>query len=316
MHKISDILNYLDTLSDIDFGKCYSGTRRALDSIRHRVINHPSIGFKKPNHQLEQLSRELDTKASDINTVIDNVRRRCWDMIQELEPEYLARGHSWYHEESRYENCEYIMSRTLEGSPQDHIEFEARIRRHISWQFPGLILRPGTQSWCDIMVAMDPLYVVETHDDLLADFRKRFTLQYQNRLRYYVIDEYNDQPLLNQLPPQQFGLIAAWNFLNYKPLAVLGSYLEAFRRLLRPGGSVIFTFNDCDHQHFTALSESGFMPYTPGRRVVDMSNELGFVVGHRYLGQSNVAWLELKKPGDLTSMRQSTTLATVVERSK
>jgi len=314
---ISHIRNYLDRLDAIDFAGAYSTTRQALDNIIFDVVQHPEIRFKKPNHLLQEHSRDMDSAASDIQRVLAGIRERCHQLIAEAEPDYYDRSTRWYHEESRFENAEYIVSRKMVCDAADLIEWESRIRRYISWQWPGMVIRPSDEPWADMMVAMEPLYLVDTMPDLFAPVRRKFTEQYQRRLRYYTIDEWNESELLGELPQGQFGLIAAWNFLNFKPIEVIEQYLEDFYAVLRPGGTVIFTFNDCDHEQGVRHCEpSVYMPYTPGTRIQNYAEHLGFAISQRYRGIGDVSWLELRKSGKLTTLKAASTMATLVDRSK
>lgn len=315
--RISDILNYLARLDEIDFVGAYGGTRQALDNILFDVTQHPVIRFKKPNHLLQEHSRAIDVTATTIQQVLDSIRTRCRDLIAEAEPEYYERSRRWYHEESRNENAEYIINRRLNSDSADLAKFESRIRRYITWQYPGMVIRPADEPWIDMMVAMEPLYVVDVMPDLFDPVGRKFTEQYQRRLRYYVVDEYGQRPVLGDLPQGQFGLITAWNFLNFKPLPVIEHYLAQFHAVLRPGGTVIFTFNDCDHEQGVRHCEPNiFMPYTPGHCIAELAKQVGFSIEQRYKGTGDVAWLELRKSGKLTTLRAASTAAQVLDRSK
>lgn len=316
-NRISHIRNYLNRLESIDFSQAYSTTRHALDNIIFDVVQHDTIRFKKPNHLLSEYSRRIDSTAAEIQHILHSIRARCLDLIAESEPEYYARSTKWYREESRYENAEYIISRRINCDPVDVVEFESRIRRYITWQYPGMVIRPSDETWADMMVAMEPLYLIDVMQDLFGPIRRRFTEQYQRRLCYYHIDEFGSEPVLGQLPQNQFGLIVVWNFLDFKPIEIIEHYLAQFHAVLRPGGVVIFTFNDCDQERGVRHCEPNiYMPYTPGTKITQFAESLGFAVQQRYQGVGDVAWLELHKSGKLDSMRAASSVAQVVARSK
>lgn len=315
--RISDVLNYLARLDEIDFVGAYGATRQALDNIMFDVTQHPVIRFKKPNHLLQEHSRAMDVTATSIQQVLDSVRMRCRDLIAGAEPAYYERSLHWYREESRSENAEYIISRRMNCDRADLDQFESRIRRYITWQYPGMVIRPADEPWADMMVAMEPLYMVDMMPDLFDPVRRKFTEQYQRRLRYYTIDEYGQEPVLQDLPQGQFGLITVWNFLNFKPLPVIEHYLSQFHAVLRPGGTVIFTFNDCDYEQGVRHCEPNiYMPYTPGTQIANYAKSLGFAIEQRYRGVGDVSWFELRKSGKLHTLRAASTVAQVLDRSK
>jgi predicted methyltransferase len=161
---------------------------------------------------------------------------------------------------------------------------------------------------------MDPLYVVDQHQDLLKPAVEKWTSDYQRRLRQYVINDYTCQRPLQELPDNQFGLIFAYNFLNYKPIEVIERYLQDFFAKLRPGGVAMFTFNNCDLPQGMGLAEKHFMCYTPGRRVQQIADKIGFENVYDQRGPNNISWFEIKKPGEIYSLRGGQTLAKIVRK--
>jgi hypothetical protein len=127
-----------------------------------------------------------------------------------------------------------------------------------------------------------------------------------------VINDYEHSDALSELPINQFGLIFAYNYFNYKPIKVLKWYLDSMWQQLRPGGVAVFTFNDCDFAQGVLLSEQNFMCYTPGTEVVSHASSIGFEILDRHRGQGDLAWLEIKKPGEIESIRGGQTLAKIV----
>jgi hypothetical protein len=109
-------------------------------------------------------------------------------------------------------------------------------------------------------------------------------------------------------------LIFAYNFLNYKPIEVIERYLQDFFAKLRPGGVAMFTFNNCDLPQGMGLAEKHFMCYTPGRRVQQIADKIGFENVYDQRGPNNISWFEIKKPGEIYSLRGGQTLAKIVRK--
>ncbi len=74
----------------------------------------------------------------------------------------------------------------------------------------------------------------------------------------------------------------------------------------------MFTYNDCDQGHGAALAEQNFMCYTPGRIIKSHVEGMGFEIMFEHHGQGDVTWLELKKPGEIQSIRGGQALAKIV----
>jgi predicted methyltransferase len=115
------------------------------------------------------------------------------------------------------------------------------------------------------------------------------------------------------LPDNQFGFCLVYNFFNYKPQEIINQYLTEIYQKLKPGGVVAFTFNDCDHSGAAALAERSFMCYTPGRVVLAHAQAAGFQVRQRYRMNNSTTWIELQRPGQLTSLKGGQSLAKVVD---
>jgi SAM-dependent methyltransferase len=177
-----------------------------------------------------------------------------------------------------------------------------------------MIIRPCASDFLENMVPLDPLYLVDTMQELLDPCVQQFTLDYQRRLRVYVVDDYKQPNPLEQLPNGQFGLIFAYNFLNYKPLSVIERYLREFAIKLRPGGHAVFTYNDCDRSQGVGLAEKNFMCYTPGAAVRQLVEQTGLLIEEHRLADYDLAWMDVRRPGEIKSYRGAQTLAKIMPK--
>jgi hypothetical protein len=127
-----------------------------------------------------------------------------------------------------------------------------------------------------------------------------------------VINDWADGPVLGKLPNNQFGAIFAYHYFNHKPMPIICKFLNEFYEKLRPGGSVIMTYNNCDLAHGVIRSEHVWMLYTPRRLIEQHAVSIGFELTEAYDGKGDVSWLEFRKPGDIASIRGGQTLAKVL----
>jgi hypothetical protein len=116
------------------------------------------------------------------------------------------------------------------------------------------------------------------------------------------------------LPDNQFGICVAFDFFNFKPFEIVKQYLIEIHEKLRPGGTLAMTFNDCDRAHCVALVEKNFCFYTPGTRVKATAKSIGYRQIFSWTDTGNLTWLELRKPGELESIRGGQTLAKIVNK--
>ena len=70
------------------------------------------------------------------------------------------------------------------------------------------------------------------------------------------------------------------------------------------------TYNDCDYWQAVNLVEQTFCAYTPGHMVQNIIRQIGYEFLHTITINPTNTWVELKKPGVLTSLRGGQLLAT------
>lgn len=205
-------------------------------------------------------------------------------------------------------------TQTMIYEPEAIEAYHARIKLYGSWKHPGLMIRPYRGDYLKSMLHCDPLYVADESHGLLEPIRDMFTTAYQRRLRYKVINEDNKPYLTDIVPNGQIGFILANEYLNWRPLEVIEDYLKEFLTLLKPGGVVMFTFNNGDVPGAVSNFEAGLYMYTPARLLRAMVEKLGYDVLYEYKHASNVFWFEIKKPGELESIRGGQTIGVIKDR--
>ena len=232
-----------------------------------------------------------------------------------MEPEIFANSYNLWDQEMRYESSNYILYRRLQIEAEDFGIMYGHVLNYTDWRVPGMIIRPGLEKWIEHLVPLDPLYVVDTNIELVDPAVEKFTEEYQRRLRKYVINDLRSTNIMDDLPDHQFGFVFAYNYFNYKPIEVIKRYLKEIFNKLRPGGVFMFTYNDCDWAHGVALAEKSFMCYTPGTVIQHEAMITGFEISYKHRGLGDINWFELKKPGEISSMRGGQSLAKIIVKS-
>ena len=238
---------------------------------------------------------------------------RVSKLIEDQIPVYLEKSFEIDLESAKDSN-EVIQQRQLQISAEDQNWFAHRLHVLSSWQTPALILRPTTL-WFNDLVSNDPLYIADKNLELLKPCQQGYHEVYRRRLREYVIDDTQDNFLTHKLPLQQFGLVFAWNYFEMRTVGVLAKYLAQVSQLLRPGGHFVFTYNNCDHEHGIRLIDNHSGTYVNLAQIKNMTDQHGLEVTNLRC-KSNVAWIELKRPGEIASLRGGQNLAKIVVKSK
>jgi hypothetical protein len=206
-----------------------------------------------------------------------------------------------------------ILSRRAHPSEETLKFYKSRLLTYTDWRFPGMIIHPGYEPFIKDMVANDPLYLLDVSRELLQPAIEPFPAIYQRRLRTYIIDELSES-FVGKVPDNQFGLCLVYNFLNFRPLEVVKTYILELYQKLRPGGTVIMTFNDCDRVPGVLLAEQGYACYTPGKLIIQHALSVGYEITLSWHDRGPSTWLEIRKPGALTSLRGGQTMAKIISK--
>jgi hypothetical protein len=320
--KLSDIVAYLNLLDSLDVANECSLATSKLNHITHVVTEHADQDQTVSNN-ITKVFDEITSGIARYSAEIETLKQDLRSKISQLESEYLANSLRVYQEEMIHVTEDYLqnpqtstyLGRRMRIDDADDLILRARLKNLTDWRVPGMIIHPGIENYIEDMIPLDPLYIVDHHWELMQPAVRKFTPEYQRRLREYVIDDWADGPILDKLPNNQFGAIFAYHYFNHKPMPIICKFLTEFYEKLRPGGSVLMTYNNCDLAHGVIRAEHVWMLYTPRRLIEQHAIELGFELTHAYDGRGDVSWLEFRKPGDIVSLRGGQTLAKVLAKT-
>lgn len=313
--KLSDIVSYRNKIREYDLDPHIVDAVRYFNDIEHYVSSH-YLQFANNSENLKQNLQSVITSINNFNHDLAELEQHLTGVIESKEPEYYAESTRRYELEMIHDTPEWILNRKLPITDDDRIRLQGRLKLYTDWRLPGMIIRPGNEKFIEDLVPLDPLYLVDHDQQLLDPAMNQFLPEYQRRLRPYVVKELPNEPILGKLPDNQFGFIFAYNFFNFKPMEVVQRWLNECYSKLRPGGVMIFTFNDCDFDTCIRSTEQYYQTFTPGREVKNAIFRAGFEINYEWMKGSEVSWLEVKKLGEITSLRGGQSLAKIVARPK
>ena len=320
--KLSELVAYRNHLSGFDVANIQYTARHKLEEIVYNVQNSVI--------QPRAFTQTLQEDQTRVITAFDHFSSTLVELISELDSMIETAEKTQYAESTRLYNeavarygrldeptnkkvNQQILDRRMPMTADVQQMISNRIKSYVDWKYPGLIIRPGVETFISDLVALDPLYLVDYSTELLQPALSTFPEEYQRRLRVYEQDPCSSN-VLNALPDNQFGMCLAFNFFEFTPLEVVEQYLRNIFNKLRPGGILAMTFNDCDRAHCVALVEKNFCFYTPGNRVKAIAKSIGYRQMFSWTDMGNLTWLELRKPGELESIRGGQTLAKIVNK--
>jgi hypothetical protein len=309
--KLSDTVARLNLLDSLDVASECDIAMAKLKHISYTVTEQCNQYIT--NQEITATYNHIQDNIAKFSAQVEGLKEELRSEIVQLEQEYLVSSLNVY-QDMQHDTPEYILNRRMRINDDDDIVLRTRLKNLTDWRIPGMILRPGLENYIEDMVPLDPLYVVDHDPELMRPAIGKFTPEYQRRLREYVIDDWAEGPILHKLPNNQFGTIFAYHYFNHKPMPTICKFLDEFYQKLRPGGSVIMTYNNCDLANGVIRAEHAWMLYTPRRLIERHAMSLGFELTTAYDGKGDVSWLEFRKPGDLVSLRGGQTLAKILAK--
>ena len=233
--------------------------------------------------------------------------------VSELEKGYFIDSYEMY--EDQHKLADVATNRDIRrlymyGNVTEIVK--SRIYHYVDWRYPALEIGPGDGLFTEEMSAGDPLYIVDVHQEFLDSTKKRFNEFYATRrLRSYLTHQ--SQYDLSMLPQEQMGFVLSWNVFNYFPLEAIKSYLKEIKKVVRPGGTVMFSYNNSDRWQGAEMVENAFMCHTPKYMLIPLVESLGFTVTASYDYDPTVSWVEIQKPGRLKTCKAHQSMGAVIQ---
>lgn len=276
-----------------DVQRSLSNADYDIDPVYQTHINK-AIDFYENLKTVSQGFRpEIAEVYNEINAHITRKTKEYFTASYELELQYGVPG-----------NRE---ARRLELKPDTRTTVLSKLYNYCDWRYPGLEIGPGDGEWTKELVTCDPLYLVDVFQEFLDSSLKQFGEVYQRRLRPYLINSGD----LSVLPQNQFGFVFSWNTFNYFSFETVKQYLNSVYSVLRPGGVFMFSYNDGDVPYCADFAEQYYMSYVPRSMLIPLAEMIGYEVIDNTLMQETVSWIELRKPGQLSTVKAHQALAQV-----
>ena len=283
--------------------------KQEIDSNQSRLAELA----KNIDNDLSTKILNIATQNENLYTYLDDVSNHVANLLIEIQTQIDQLASKLFSNNYELElTCNSIERvRDVRKIARDEI-FELaltqRINLHSNWQYPALEIGCRDGEWTKYLVASDPLYIADSFDEFLVSAVEQFPDIYQGRVRKYKIVE---NCKIKNLPINQFGLIFSYNFFNYLSLDTIKQYLLQSLEWLRPGGSIIFTYNNADLPAAAAYAETYFMTYVPKSILIPMAESVGFETVFSFDLDPAFSCIEFKKPGTLHSIKTGQTLGEI-----
>ncbi len=313
--KHSELISFKKSLELYDLRQSGDIVETQLKSLVQTINNQYNIkGSKTDKDVLENQYQIIKNGFAALKYVVDKIASDVDSIIEDKKHELITLSEQYYQSELKKSPTEIL---DLHSSQQFLMtdRFFSSISKYGSWKHATMIIHPGRESFVETMIDNDPLYIVDRNYELLEPTLAKFNPVYQRRIRKYVVDESIEGDILGQLPDGQFGLCVVYHYFNFIPFELVQRYIKEIYKKLKPGGVLIFTFNDCENERAVKLTEESERCYANGTVLAVESEKMGYEILYteeHYPGFGT--WIEIKKRGELTSIRGSQTLAKILPK--
>jgi len=275
---------------------------KRLDFLQNGIDSDLQVDIQNLIHQHTTNLNTLILDVDYLNSIINSVQNK----IDNLSTKFFSDN---YQVEIAYNDLNVIRRVRVMAKNE---EFESilvqRINYHSTWKFPALEIGCRDGEYTKYLVASDPLYITDYFQEFLDTASQQFTSLYQNRLRKYLVHDFYK---IDNLPNNQFNFIFSYNFFNYLSLDSIKQLMVQSFNWLRPGGSILFTYNNADLPTSAAYAESDFMTYVPKSMAVPMIESLGFRESFSADINPSFSILEFVKPGILKTNKAGQVLGEI-----
>jgi hypothetical protein len=282
--------------------------------LKHIQTNHPNVNYSS------KLDQFVDAYKGLINANTENVTMlRAW--LAELDDDIATAASNLVNSDKFVKfSCDQLTDApTFSNVFSEHLNdiVTTRIRGYCDWHYPGLQLCCRSKQWTDCMVTSDPLYLTAYYKDIVNQVVETYPEVYQRRLRVYPISV---SELSRHLPHEQFNFVLAWEVFNYASYDEIINILTQVAGLLRPGGTFMFSYNNCDLSESAHLVDIQAMTYSRKRDITQLCQDLGYEViqaedfktGHDLY--THVSWCEVRRPGRLSTAKSHQVLGQIIEK--
>lgn len=176
------------------------------------------------------------------------------------------------------------------------------ISSYSSWKYPSLEIGCGRGAMTHYMKSADPLYVTDVNKNSMTDMRNKFNQIYQKRIRTYLNNS-DSATRFDFLPQNQFKFILSWNVFNYYPEHEFRETMKSCWNLLRQGGEIMFSYNDCDFLPCVKKACNGDGSWLTEETVRSILTDIGYEIYSINHADGQIHWVEASKPGELTTVK-------------
>lgn len=310
MNKLYDLVNFrIELVKYLKSCQENNSVQQKFNQLNNFKFNNPSIKLPNLDIVLEEY-QDLISKEEKILELLKN-------SIVDIETNINEVGDNLdnFYKEKFTEDNTNILTSSLSDIEIESI-VESTITKFNSHLYPSLQINPKEKKWIDCMIGSDPLYLASHNYEKLINLIQDYPKLYQNRLRLYKILNIN----FSILPQNQFGFVLCWDTFYYLSHEKVEQYIQKIFKLLRPGGILMFNYNNSDLKECAEYVEYGNYAHMSFSLLKKIINKFDFeLINHYDLETKDnkyryLSWIEIKKPGELQTIKTSQAIAQILSK--
>lgn len=317
LKELRKYVRYNKLVQNMDFNLIRRSINEQLSSVQTDLaINDFDTAGLKTSISGKHL--EILKILEDIDSDLNRFKQGLKQTVKELAIPYYTKSEQIEKHSVELPRVEKLsrlkMSDLLYNEESKQLLINA-ITSHIHAKYAVCQIQPGYGEITTHIVAGTPMYIVETEDFPSVVNTDLFNPVMKRRINWYSMYEKGADPLY-KLPQGQIGCVVVIDYLNFKTVPTIKTFLNSIYNVLRSGGVAIFTYNNCDYPKGIDKVDEMYYCYTTEEEMTSVCNEVGFEIirsvvrGYDEL-DNGISWLEVKKPGELSSIRAAQGLATI-----
>jgi SAM-dependent methyltransferase len=310
--KLYDLITFKKSLeANLDTADVCAAVERLTKSLGD--IKHQSVLAPGNTEYVDQLIAHYQNLLPEINITLESKKSKIAEINNIITDESHKLFANSYDLETHNGGYEHVRDQRKIKLHEDTEQLiKQRIMLYTNWRYPALEIGCREGEWTQYMVAADPLYIVDQFPEFLRTANEQFPEPYQERLRKYLIKKETHD--LSALPTGQFAFVFSWGYFNYISLDTFTQVIRQLSTLMRPGGVFLFSYNDGDTPNGMGLAENFGQSYLPKSLLIPTCQGVGLEVVAEYSPETNVHWLEVRKPGVLHTVKAHQVLGKIQRR--
>lgn len=309
MPTLSDLIKIRERLTTLPLDDM-----DAKDAVLLEEIAKISDGLKDldTSHVIRLLKESVDLRSKALHQFRQSQIERVDHAIKEANWRYQKGSRDWCNAIEQQDDDQYkAFLKEYYPNDEESVFYCKNMMQAMSdWTDACLLYQMNDFKLADFL-GFYPLYVVDKFkNDLINRLSDQSTAAHLRKIRVYTPDESYDC-----LPKEAMGMIVSRNHFTHTNRFFYDIELKLLASLLKPGGTLMFNFNDVETAEGALLVESKMRSYQTKTNLNEHLKSLGLeVVDWKRMRQARTTWVVAKKPGNKKTIKKAEMLGHIIKK--